>query len=529
MSLDPLISLMIVSKPKIVNTLRITFAYCLVVSLLTLLPRQAGSVVIEQVPSESLNSSKETLDQKHRIERFCGDCHALPSPSSFEKHVWREEAIKGFEFYARSGRQDLSPPTLAETISYFEQRAPEKMMFPSWGSVDSNWSARFATEAIDWSKQHVPIGTASLTWLQFNEPDSRQLLACDARDGSVRMLQLHPNKCSHETALYLQNPARMLLSDLNGDGQKDMAVADLGSFMPFDHALGRLIALRRSKDSSDLVPSVILQGVGRIADVAVGNFTGDRLPSLIVAEFGHRETGGLHILENDSRPDSLQFKSRKIDNRPGTVRVIANDWDQDGREDFAALISQESECIEIFLSRDGRFENRMIWSANDLSFGCVSMEMTDLDQDGDRDLLFCNGDSFDNSKANASHGVQWLENLGALKFQFHRILDLPGAYGAKAGDFDSDGDLDIVAVANLPEKVEPSQLRDSKSPAIVILEQVSKAKFVPRILSQISPNHSCVEVADFNQDGKLDFAVGSIVFNQRTPPHGPGVTIWWQR
>src|SRR5687768_6379451 len=52
------------------------------------------------------------------IQRFCGDCHALPEPSSFVREVWYDEIHKGFEFYARSGRDDLQPPSLASVLKY---------------------------------------------------------------------------------------------------------------------------------------------------------------------------------------------------------------------------------------------------------------------------------------------------------------------------------------------------------------------------------------------------------------------------
>ncbi len=472
---------------------------------------------------------QQRSDVTERIEQFCGDCHELPNPESFERHVWREEVIKGFEFYARSGRQDLVAPRIDQVMKYFEERSSEHMIFPDWADVDQTWTNRFQTELLDWSSKNVPIGTSSLNWIQFKDSKTNRLFACDARDGSLRMLKLRPEKSTQNLFLYLQNPARMVLSDVDCDGFEDILVADLGSFMPFDHSLGRVLAMRRNPKTKGYLPTVVAQGLGRIADVTSGHFSGGQKPDLIVAEFGHRETGGILYLENKSEGAAIQFQARRIDSRPGTVRVIVHDWDRDGIDDFAALISQESECVELFLSRNGKFENRRIWSAGDLAFGCVAMELVDLDQDSDMDILICNGDTFDNNKANKSHGLQWLENRGSMQFLCHRLLDLSGAYGSKAGDLDGDGDLDIVLIANLPEKVEPAQLLTVRSPSIVVLEQVSKMTFQPRVLNRSFPSHSTIELADFNDDGKLDFAVGSIAFGPRSGPQDPSVTIWWQK
>ncbi len=45
--------------------------------------------------------------------------------------------------------------------------------------------------------------------------------------------------------------------------------------------------------------------------------------------------------------------------------------------------------------------------------------------------------------------VQWLENQGELPFMQHHLCYMPGVLNAKAGDFDGDGDLDVVAASLL--------------------------------------------------------------------------------
>jgi hypothetical protein len=286
--------------------------------------------------------------------------------------------------------------------------------------------------------------------------------------------------------------------------------------------------------STDFEPIVLLEGIGRVADVAVGDFSGDQQTDLIVGEFGSRYTGGIRLLINRSESDSEPiFTTRLLDTRPGTIGLPAYDWNQDGNLDVAALISQEFESIELFINHQDRFDMHTAFIGPDPLYGSSGIELVDLDQDGDQDILHTNGDSLDNNYANLSHGVSWLENLGNLRFQHHRLVDLPGAFRALAADMDNDGDLDIVATAFLPAQVKPIALRHSRPVAILLLEQTQSLQFVPHVLERETARYPALEVADFNHDGKMDFAVGALSFGGETTGSPasqlPRLTVWSRR
>ena len=45
------------------------------------------------------------LDMKKlrpRVEAFCGDCHAMPDPSTFPRAAWHAEVQQGYDFYYAS-------------------------------------------------------------------------------------------------------------------------------------------------------------------------------------------------------------------------------------------------------------------------------------------------------------------------------------------------------------------------------------------------------------------------------------------
>ncbi len=161
-------------------------------------------------------------------------------------------------------------------------------------------------------------------------------------------------------------------------------------------------------------------------------------------------------------------------------------------------------------------------------FGLTGIQLVDLDRDGNIDILFTNGDSFDDQYAKPSHGVQWLENLGGQQFAYRRLTDLPGAHAAQAGDFDGDGNLDVIAVSWLHDQLYPVNALPEPTASIVYLEQTSPGVFERHTLEAGFPHHATLEVADFDNDGHLDFAVGWML--PRNWPGSPhGITVWWNQ
>ena len=95
-------------------------------ALLVVVPGCGDSDVDEQQPettgrldAQPAEISEELVSQ---IRAFCGDCHVMPDPASFPKYNWQEEVRRGFDFYVQSGRDDLTPPAVADVYQYFRRR-----------------------------------------------------------------------------------------------------------------------------------------------------------------------------------------------------------------------------------------------------------------------------------------------------------------------------------------------------------------------------------------------------------------------
>jgi hypothetical protein len=299
-----------------------------------------------------------------------------------------------------------------------------------------------------------------------------------------------------------------------------------------DHDRGRVVWLRQDKRTGRLEPVVLASGLGRVADVRPIDTHGTGKLDLVVAEFGWYRTGKILRLRNVTSPGQpLRFQPEVLDPRTGTIHVPVCDLNRDGRPDFVALVSNESESVDVFLNQgDGKFRRQVLWQAPDLTFGSSGIEVVDLDGDGDLDVVYANGDAFDNMYLSPWHGVQWLENLGNLKFKCHRLTEMPGATVALTGDFDGDGDLDILVASLLPNNLGPETARAQQFASVVLLEQTSPGHFVRHTLEKGLPCHAAAVVGDFNHDGRLDFAVANHSVGKGASDVGrTWLTVWWNR
>ena len=486
-------------------------------------------------PRQIAAAVKPVVASPEEVGRFCGACHAYPPPETITKSRWPFEVRRGFDFYAKSGL-DLNPPPVGGVIAHYVERAPED--FPVLPATESSARMPFDSRRREiegpWSPRPSAISHVGLASL--SSPDRPDVLACDMSRGELLVLRAgDPRGRMVSLAKGLAHPAHAEIADLDRDGIKDILIADLGVPMPSDDRSGRVLWLRGSADGS-YETNVLASGLGRVCDVQPADFDGDGDLDLVVAVFGWRRAGEILYLEQRPGPRGRpEFVRRILDPRHGAIHVPVADLDGDGRPDFVALISQEHEAVVAFLNTgDGRFKARTLYAAPHPAYGSSGIQLTDLDADGDLDVLLSNGDVYDSPLLKPYHGVVWLENRGDGPFEPHPLGAVYGAHRALAGDIDGDGDLDVVATSFLGEPLYGAIRREVKADAVVLFEQVGPGRFARHVLERESCDYPTFALGDLDADGDLDLVAGSFrdfgfTGRSMTVISGPGtgpLAIW---
>jgi hypothetical protein len=467
-----------------------------------------------------------------QVHQFCGACHAYPPPDIVPRSGWRFEVERGYHFFESPTpanlqlRRSLKIPSKERVIQYYENRAPDALALLRNETPATPAPVRFQVKPWPSPPDLRFPAIANVNLVHLSDPRKLDLLACDMRSGKLLAMKPYEPEPTWRVLGQVGHPAHAEVVDLDGDGIKDILVADLGNFKPTDGPVGRIIWLRGRADGG-FTPFCLLEGVGRVADVQAADFSGNGKLDLVVAAFGWQNTGEVIYLENRTTDWSRPvFVPRVLDDRHGAIHVPVADLNGDGRPDFVALISQEHETVVAFLNEGhGRFRRETIYTAPHPAFGSSGIQLVDLNGDGRLDVLLTNGDVLDEPYLlRPYHGIHWLENRGSFPFVHHQLASMYGVHRAVAADFDGDGDLDIVAVSFLPPETFP-QREELALDAMVFLEQTEPGKFVRHVLETRSCDHPTCAAGDWNGDGKIHLVTGNFCLTERYRLAN-AVTLW---
>ncbi len=330
------------------------------------------------------------------------------------------------------------------------------------------------------------------------------VIACDIALNSIVWVR-QDGEGGFEEVLLAENilaPSHVQAFDFDQDGDLDLMVSLLGMLFPSNDRIGSVVILENDGEMN-YVSHVVIEKVSRASDVRAGDLDGDGDMDLAAIHFGY-DDGETNWLENKG---NWQFERHTLQTLSGGINCELVDIDSDNDLDIITIVSQEWEETYLFLNDGaGNFSAQLIYGVSNSDFGSSGIYLDDLDNDGDIDVIYTNGDAFDYipPRPRPWHGVNWLENTGNYQFEFHRLAFFGGAYNARPYDVDSDGDKDIFVVSTF------NIWEDPTAQSLIWLENDGEMNYIVRPLAS-NPSHLlALELGDFNGDGRVDLVTGGM-------------------
>lgn len=366
-----------------------------------------------------------------------------------------------------------------------------------------NIAKKFTPIAIGNSFEEPPQ-ISNLAVGDVNKDGLLDVVVCDIKNNTISIINQDLKGAFSEKIIAnnIKAPSHVQIFDFDNDGDNDLIVALLGMLFPNNERIGSILVLENDGENN-FTKQIVLENIARVADVRAGDLDGDGDMDLATAQFGY-DDGETSWIENLG---NWTFKNHPLQNLSGPINVELVDIDNDNDLDIISLVTQEWEKIYCFENDgEGNFSSQQVWGSSNEDFGSSGISIADVNKDGKLDILYTNGDAFDYLPPlpRPWHGVQWLENLGDLKFKYQPITKFPGAFSARTADIDKDNDEDIFLVSGF------NYWDKTTAESLVLLENEGNNSFKKHTIAKAPTHLITLELGDFNNDGYMDIVTGGI-------------------
>lgn len=237
------------------------------------------------------------------------------------------------------------------------------------------------------------------------------------------------------------------------------------------------------------------------------DFNNDGNKEVVVCEFGDL-TGKLSLFNHSG---DYNYNQTTLLNQPGSIRSIAKDMNNDKKTDLVVLTSQGREGINIFYQQDSlkfKMETPIKFSP---VYGSSWFEILDYNNDGYQDIVTVQGDNADKSYVHKPyHGLRIHINDGNNNFEQKFFYPMNGATRFVSNDFDQDGDVDFAILSTFPDYSKSPTYSfvylENKDPLQFNYEAY-------RIDSGESGRWMLMDSGDFDNDGDIDIVLSSFSYS----------------
>jgi chitodextrinase len=334
------------------------------------------------------------------------------------------------------------------------------------------------------------VNTHSVATADLNTDGRLDLIAVNSGSNAASVWLGNGNGTFGTRADFATGPApkNIAIGDVNGDGRLDLVSANQD---------GANVSVLLRTAAGGYAAAVNYPACVGTHEVAMGNFDANNSPDLIVACWGGSVVSFLRGNGNGTFAAPVNYT---VGSRP--VSVVAGDFNADGRLD-AAVANYDGAAISVLIGRgDGTFNPHVSYG---VGAGSHSIRAGDLDGDGDLDLAVAN-------EISSTISVLRGQGNGTFAAAVHYPTG-SAPKGVAIADIDGDGLADLLlanTAGNYPTCCNPG------GDTISLLLNAGGGLFAAAQTYTAGTTPFAIATGDFDADGDLDVVTANWHSNDLT-------------